>query len=135
MMAERTEGQGIVKQGHVDAPLVRRVGNEVTIACSAEQGTASEVAEHTVVLHLTEGDKAGDDIIATREDGLCKMVLLAPITTSGPMARGFGQVLLVVLEGVVTGIEEILAVKLDKRERLRCRLSCRQQEERKEQQV
>ena len=118
-----------IEKRNVDAALVVGLRHDILITGVSEQRTLCEVAQNAVVLHLAQSYEVRQlpipsaailfllifqilptTVLAASDDGLTDAVKLAPITIWRPVVRAVRQKLSVVLQRVMTAVEEILAV-------------------------
>ena len=118
-----------IEKRNVDAALISRLRHYILITGVSEQRTLGEIAQNAVVLHLAQSYEVRQfpipsaaisfllifqilptTVLAASYDGLTDAVKLAPITIWRPVIRAFRKKLRVVLQRVMTAVEEILAV-------------------------
>ena len=118
-----------IEKRHVDAALVVGLRHDILITGVSEQRTLGEIAQNAVVLHLAQSYEVRQlpipsaailfllifqilptTVLTASYDGLTDAVKLAPITIWRPVIRAFRKKLRVVLQRVMTAVEEILAV-------------------------
>ena len=112
-VTNRTKRRRLIDKGHIDASLVGRLGHQIVVAGISQERTTGEVMEHSVILYLNKCHEVRQ-LLATRENGLPRMVQLAPVARASPMARTFRQILIILLQRIVATIEKILTIQLDK---------------------
>ena len=101
-------------QGDIDAARVFGRGHQVAVSHGTQCRAAGEVVHHTVILHLAERHEVGCAVIAYSRYRAAYDLQLVPIAVGCPVACGLGKEFVVVGEGVVHAVEEVLHVVADK---------------------
>lgn len=106
----------MIEQSHVYASLIGGIGDEILITGIPQEGTVGEVVNHGVILHLYEGYQVGNgpfcSFSATGDEFLAYIIDLAPVTLGIPSACATFAEFEVILQAVVTAVEEIFAIQL-----------------------
>ena len=122
-MLQHLEGEGLIKQCHVEASFVGRAGHDIFITRMTKQRTARQVMQHRVVLDLNQCHKVRqlkrDSIGRTGNNGTPDIVQFAPVTARGPLPPCCRQELGVVLQRVVLAVKKVLTVQFHKGEKPR----------------
>jgi len=106
----------MIEQCHIYASPVGGIGDEILITGIPQEGTVGEVVNHGVILHLHEGYQVGNGpfcpFSATGDEFLSYIIDLVPVTLGIPSACAAFAEFEVILQAVVTAVEEIFAVQL-----------------------
>lgn len=118
-MTDKLEARGLVKQGHVYAAHIRALGYQKIVACPSQGATPGQVKHNGIVLHLHKPHQQGPSVLRFHgRYGACQLVLLAPIAAEGPSAFRLRKELPVVLQTVVTAVEQVFHVPTHNRKPL-----------------
>lgn len=105
----------MIEQSHIYASLVGGIGDEILITGIPQEGTVGEIVNHGVILHLYEGYQVGNSpfrsFSATGDEFLSYVVDLVPVTLGIPSACATFAEFEVILQAVVTAVEEIFAIQ------------------------
>ena len=83
----------------------------MAVACLLPEGGAvEEVAEHSGILYLHEGDEVGEGFSPDGTDDLSDMLDLRLVACMCPVLLSRGEEAVIVVGRVVFGIEEVLHV-------------------------
>lgn len=106
----------MIEQCHIYASLVGGIGDEILITGIPQEGTVSKVVNYGVILHLHEGYQVGNgpfcSFSTTGDEFLSYVVDLVPVTLGIPSACAAFAEFEVILQAVVTAVEEIFAIQL-----------------------
>lgn len=106
----------MIEQSHIYASLVGGIGDEILITGIPQEGTVGEIVNHGVILHLYEGYQVGNGpfcpFSATGDEFLAYIIDLVPVTLWIPSACAAIAEFEVILQAVVTAVEEIFAIQL-----------------------
>lgn len=106
----------MIEQSHIYASLVGGIGDEILITGIPQEGTVGEVVNYGVILHLHECYQVGNGpfrpFSATGDEFLAYVVDLVPVTLGIPSACATFAEFEVILQAVVTTVEEIFAIQL-----------------------
>ena len=82
----------------------------------AQERSATQVVHARVIFYLTERYQVGHPVVNGRYQFLPDVIKLLPVAVPCPMTNSLRQVLLVLLEAVVTSVEEVFAIQFDQRQ-------------------
>ena len=89
VVANGTEGKGLIEQCHINASQVGRLGHEVFIASTTQQRTTGKVEKARIILHLNQCHKVGHSLLLTRKNLLSDIVQFTPIAPWRPLSLPF----------------------------------------------
>jgi len=109
--SDEAEGLGRIEERYIDATLILSVRDDMTVACLLPEGSAvEEVAEHSGILYLYEGDEVGEGFSPDGTDDLGDMLDLRLVACICPVVLSSGKEAVIVVSRVVFDIEEVLHV-------------------------
>ena len=77
----------------------------------------AQIVEDGIILDFAKGNEVRHAIVTSGKQLLTYVPKLLPIAFARPMADSLRQVLLVLLEAVMTGVEKIFAIQFNKRQK------------------
>ena len=105
------EGLGRIEERYIDATLILSVRDDMAVACLLPEGSAvEEVAEYSGILYLHEGDEVGEGFSPDGTDDLSDMLDLRLVACVRPVVLSRGEEAVIVVGGIIFGIEEVLHV-------------------------
>ena len=108
---DEAEGLGRIEERYIDATLILSVRDDMAVACLLPEGGAmEEVAEHSGILYLHEGDEVGEGFSPDSTDDLSDMLDLRLVACTCPVMLACGEEAVIVVSRVVFGIEEVFYV-------------------------
>ena len=109
--SDEVEGLGGIEERYIDAALILSVRDDMAVACLLPEGGAmEEVAEHSGILYLHEGDEVGEGFSPDGTDDLSDMLDLRLVACMCPVVLSSGKEAVIVVGGIIFGIEEVLHV-------------------------
>ena len=109
--SDEVEGLGGIEERYIDAALILSVRDDMAVACLLPEGGAmEEVAEHSGILYLHEGDEVGEGFSPDGTDDLSDMLDLRLVACMCPVVLSSGKEAVIVVGRVIFGIEEVLHV-------------------------
>ena len=108
---DEAEGLGRIEERYIDATLILSVRDDMAVACLLPEGGAvEEVAEHSGILYLHEGDEVGEGFSPDGTDDLGDMLDLSLVACMCPVVLSRGEEAVIIVGGIIFGIEEVLHV-------------------------
>ena len=109
--SDKAEGLGRIEERYIDATLILSVRDDMAVACLLPEGGAmEEVAEHSGILYLHEGDEVGEGFSPDGTDDLSDMLDLRLVACMCPVVLSSGKEAVIVVGGIIFGIKEVLHV-------------------------
>lgn len=107
----KAEGLGRIEERYIDATLILSVRDDMAVACLLPEGSAvEEVAEYGGILYLHESDEIWEGFSPDGTDDLGDMLDLRLVACMRPVLRSCREEAVIVVEGIIFGIEEVLHV-------------------------
>ncbi len=107
----RRKVSGGIEERYIDATLILSVRDDMAVACLLpEDSTVEEIAEHSGILYLHEGDEVGEGFSPDGTDDLSDMLDLRLVACMCPVVLSSGKEAVIVVRRVIFGIEEVLHV-------------------------
>ena len=109
--SDKAEGLGRIEERYIDATLILSVCDDMAVAyLLPEDSAVEEVAEHSGILYLHEGDEVGEGFSPDGTDDLSDMLDLRLVACVRPVVLSRGEEAVIVVSRVVFDIEEVLHV-------------------------
>ena len=97
LIGKQFEKITLIKQRYVDAAFVGRLCHHIPVVCFAQGRVAGKVAHHTVILHLTQGNKGGRRPSSGGDDDAGYIIQFLSVFRVVPMPGGIRQELVIIL--------------------------------------
>ena len=108
---DEAEGLGRIEERYIDATLILSVRDDMAVAYLLPEGSAmEEVAEYGGILYLHEGDEVGEGFSPDGTDDLGDVLDLRLVACTCPVVLSSGKEAVIVVGGIIFGIEEVLHV-------------------------
>jgi hypothetical protein len=117
VVADGSEAHRMIQQCDVDTSQIGRGSHQIVIASPTQQRPSCEIAHDCVVLYLHQRHQVGK-VFSTRKELLSNGIQLAPIASARPSVGAIWSELKVVFPLIVSVVEKILTVELNKGKRL-----------------
>ena len=109
--SDEAEGLGRIEERYIDATLILSVRDDMAVACLLpESGAMEEVAEYGSILYLHESDEIWEGFSPDSTDDLGDMLDLRLVACVRPVVLSCGEEAVIIVGGIIFGIEEVLHV-------------------------
>jgi hypothetical protein len=100
-----------IEERYVDASLIFAVGKRIAVAhLLSESGAMDQVAEHGGILYLCEGNQVWEGFFTHCTDDLGDVLYLLLVVCARPAVCPRGEEAVVIVFGVIFGVEEVLHI-------------------------